>query len=120
MSESQGTVTLKVYGSGAEGCQGTIYCRPTLPNSNREASVELSKVTVDEPPSIGTILRLSVPQESSARFGMGCTALTLMLIAEFGFVLWIRGLSIKTYFSTRDPVSGAAYYLAMPLLIGRV
>lgn len=44
---------------------------------------------------------------------MGCMALVLMLIAEFGFVLWIRGLSIKEYFATRDPVSGAAYYLLL-------
>jgi type IV secretory pathway TrbD component len=56
---------------------------------------------------------------------MGCIALVLMLIAEFGFVLWIRGLSIKEYFATRDPLSGAAYYLllvvfaVMPLLTRR-
>ncbi len=60
-----------------------------------------------------TVLRLSVPHVSSARFGMGCIALTLMLIAEFGFVLWIRGLSLKEYLATRDPVSGAAYYLLL-------
>jgi type IV secretory pathway TrbD component len=36
-----------------------------------------------------------------------------MLIAEFGFVLWIRGLSVKKYFATRDPVSGATYYLLL-------
>jgi hypothetical protein len=58
-----------------------------------------------------TVLRLSVPMMRSARLEMGCMALVLMLIAEFGFVLWIRGLSIKEYFATRDPVSGAAYYL---------
>jgi type IV secretory pathway TrbD component len=56
---------------------------------------------------------------------MGCIALVLMLVAEFGFVLWIRGLSIKEYFATRDPVSGAAYYLLlmmfaiMPLIVAR-
>jgi type IV secretory pathway TrbD component len=61
----------------------------------------------------------------SARLEMGCIALVLMLIAEFGFVLWIRGLSIKEYYATRDPVSGAAYYLLhivfaiMPLLVHR-
>jgi type IV secretory pathway TrbD component len=60
-----------------------------------------------------TVLRLSVPMMWSARLEMGCIALVLMLIAEFGFVLWIRGLSIKEYFSTRDPVSGAAYYLLL-------
>jgi hypothetical protein len=70
-----------------------------------------------------TVLLLSVPVMWSARLEMGCLALVLMLIAEFGFVLWIRGLSIKQYFATRDPVSGAAYYLLlsvfaiMPLLV---
>jgi hypothetical protein len=60
-----------------------------------------------------TVLQLSVPMIWSARIEMGCIALTLMLIAEFGFVLWIRGLPIKEYFATRDPVSGAAYYLLL-------
>jgi len=60
-----------------------------------------------------TVLRLSVPMMWSARLGMGCIALAFMLIAEFGFVLWIRGFSIKEYFATRDPVSGAAYYLLL-------
>ena len=70
-----------------------------------------------------TVLHLSVPMMWSARVAMGCVALVLMLIAEFGFVLWIRGLSIKEYFATRDPVSGAAYYLMlgvfaiMPLVV---
>ena len=60
-----------------------------------------------------TVLRLSVPIMWPARLEMGCIALVLMLIAEFGFVLWIRGLPIKEYFATRDPVAGAAYYLLL-------
>jgi len=60
-----------------------------------------------------TVLHLSVPMMWSARLEMGCMALVLMLIAEFGFVLWIRGLPIKEYFATRDPVPGAAYYLLL-------
>lgn len=60
-----------------------------------------------------TVLRMSVPMMWSGRLEMGCLALVLMLIAEFGFVLWIRGLSIREYFATRDPVSGAAYYLLL-------
>jgi type IV secretory pathway TrbD component len=72
-----------------------------------------------------TVLRLGVPSLLSARLGMGCIALALMLVAEFGFVLWIRSLSIKDYLATRDPVSGAVYYAmlvvfaAMPLLVAR-
>jgi hypothetical protein len=72
-----------------------------------------------------TVLRLAVPPVLSARIGMGCIALVLMLVAEFGFVLWIRGLSTKEYFSTRDPVSGSAYYAmlvvfaVMPMLVSK-
>jgi hypothetical protein len=34
-----------------------------------------------------------VPSTPSSRLGMGCTALGLMLVAEFTLVLWLRGLS---------------------------
>jgi hypothetical protein len=56
---------------------------------------------------------------------MGCVALLLMVVGEFGFVLWIRGMSIGDYLGTRDPVSGTVYYVmlvvfaAMPLLVAR-
>ena len=53
-----------------------------------------------------TVLRLSVPMMWSARLEMGCIARVLMLIAEFGLVLWLRGLSIRECLATRDPVSG--------------
>lgn len=72
-----------------------------------------------------TVVRLSVPTMPSTRLGMGCIALALMLVAEFGFVLWIRGLSVRQYLATRDPVSGAVYYAtlgvfaALPLLASR-
>jgi hypothetical protein len=65
--------------------------------------------------------RLAVP--SSARLGMGCIALGLLLIAEFGPMLWLRGLSIRDYLAKRDPVSGTIYYALlavfaiMPLLL---
>jgi hypothetical protein len=48
-----------------------------------------------------------------------------MLVAEFGFVLWVRGLSIRQYLATRDPVYGTVYYAmlvvfgAMPLLVAK-
>jgi type IV secretory pathway TrbD component len=70
-----------------------------------------------------TVLHLAVPREAPVRLGMSCIALALMLIAEFGLVLWLRGLSIRQYVATRDPVSGTVYYLmlvvfaAMPLLV---
>ena len=69
--------------------------------------------------------RLAVPSVPSSRLGMGFVALGLMLVAEFGFVLWLRGLSIREYLATRDPVSGTVYYVMlgvfaiMPLLVAR-
>ncbi len=69
--------------------------------------------------------RLVLPSVPSSRLGMGFVALGLMLVAEFGFVLWLRGLSIREYLATRDPVSGTVYYLMlgvfaiMPLLVAR-
>ena len=71
------------------------------------------------------VLRLLVPFVPSARLGMGGIALGLLLVAEFGFVLWVRGLSIRQYFASRDSVSGAVCYVmlvlfaVMPLLVAR-
>jgi len=56
---------------------------------------------------------------------MGAIALTLLLIAEFTLVLWLRGISISEYLAARDPVAGTIYYLmlgafaVMPLLVVR-
>jgi len=71
------------------------------------------------------VMRFAVPPTASPRLGMGCIALLLLLVAEFGFVLWVRGISIKNYLATRDPMSGTAYYAMlvvfaiMPLLVAK-
>jgi type IV secretory pathway TrbD component len=59
-----------------------------------------------------------------ARLAVGCIGLALMLAAEFGFVLWLRGISVRQYLATRDPVAGTIYYAMlvvfalMPLWVG--
>jgi len=71
------------------------------------------------------VRRLALPSRASSRLGMGFIALGLMLIAEFTLVLWLRGLSIREYLASRDPVSGTVYYAMlgvfaiMPLLLTR-
>ena len=71
------------------------------------------------------VRRLTVPYTLFSRLGMGCVALSLLLVAEFTIVLWLRGLSISEYFASRDPVSGTVYYVMlgvfaiMPLLVAR-
>jgi hypothetical protein len=69
------------------------------------------------------VRRLAVPPKVSSRLTMGCIGLGLMLVAEFTLVLWLRGLSLSDYLSSRDPVSGTVYYVMlgvfciMPLLV---
>jgi hypothetical protein len=71
------------------------------------------------------IRKFAVPPASSVRLGMGFWALVLMLVAEFLLVTRLRGISISEYLATRDPLSGAAYYVTlivfalMPLLVVR-
>jgi hypothetical protein len=71
------------------------------------------------------VRRLAVPSTLSSRLGMGCFALTLLLLVEFTLVLWLRGLSFSEYLANRDPVSGTVYYVLvgvfaiMPLFVAR-
>lgn len=50
-----------------------------------------------------------------ARAGVGLLALALLLAAELGFVLRVRGLSLVEYLEERDPVSGTAYVVSLAL-----
>ena len=59
------------------------------------------------------VRRLAVPPKPSRRLGMGCVGLGLMLVAEFTLVLWLRGLSIREYLASQDPVSGTVYYVML-------
>ena len=71
------------------------------------------------------VRRMIVPSTPSSRLGMGCIGLSLLLVAEFTLVLWLRGMSVSEYLATRDPVSSTVYYAtlavfaAMPLLASR-
>lgn len=103
-----------VFGAGfALGTVRTLWVVPRVGARTAELMEMPIMLAVTIVAARWTVLRLSVPMMWSAQLGMGCIALVLMLIAEFGFVLWIRGLSIKEYFATRDPVSGTAYYLLL-------
>ncbi len=115
-----------VFGAGfVLGAVRTIWIVPRVGARTAELVEMPIMLAVSIVAARWTILRLSVPMMWSGRLEMGCMALVLMLIAEFGFVLWIRGLSIKEYFATRDPVSGVVYYMmlgvlaTMPLLVAR-
>jgi len=62
-----------------------------------------------------TVRHFAVPSYASIRLGMGLAALVLLLMAEFGLVLWVRGVSLGEYFRTRDRVAGAVYYFLLAI-----
>jgi hypothetical protein len=75
--------------------------------------------------ALWVVRHVGIPPLWPKRLALGCIALGLMLLAEFSFVVWIRGMTIRGYFESRDPVSGAAYFLTLgafaviPVLVGR-
>jgi hypothetical protein len=72
-----------------------------------------------------TARRLAVPPAWAPRLAMGALALCLLLVLEFTAVLALRGLSLREYVATLDPVSGTVYYIllvtfaVMPLFVER-
>ena len=59
------------------------------------------------------IRRYELARTSSQLLMIGCIALAFLVVAEFSIVLSVRGLSIREYLATRDPVAGAVYYLML-------
>lgn len=71
------------------------------------------------------VRRLSGPRTWQKRLSIGILALGLLMSAEIGVGVWLRGIRVSEYFYGRDPVAGAAYFIAlglmavMPLLVCR-
>ncbi len=62
----------------------------------------------------------------TSAFLLGVISLLMLLAVEFSVVLTLRGLSVSEYFSSRDPISSAAYLACLawfalaPLVFYRV
>ena len=71
------------------------------------------------------VRRFQLPLRLVYRLGTGVIALILGLVFEFGLVLMLRGLTLREYFESRDPIGAGVYYLTlvlfalMPLLVRR-
>jgi hypothetical protein len=59
------------------------------------------------------VRRLALRPSFPGRLAVGLVALGLLLLAEFTFVLWIRGLTIAEYLAGRDPVAGTVYVVLL-------
>jgi hypothetical protein len=85
-----------VFGAGfVLGTIRTLWVVPRLGTRNAELMETPIMLVVTIVAARCSILRLGVPFTLSARLGMGFIALLLLLVAEFGFVLWLRGLTIR-------------------------
>lgn len=73
----------------------------------------------------GVVRRYVVPRTTARRLGVGLLALGLLLLLEFALVFGLRGLTVREYVATLDPISGTAYAVSlalfglMPLLVAR-
>ncbi len=61
------------------------------------------------------VRRFHLPIRSIYRLGTGVSALIFGLVFEFGIVLTLRGLTVREYFETRDPIAAGVYYLTLVL-----
>ena len=100
-----------VFGAGfVLGAIRTLWVVPRVGSRAAELLESPIMLGVTITAACWTVHRFAVPYTPSARLGMGALALLLMLIAEFGFVLRLRRLTLRQYFASRDPVAGTVYY----------
>lgn len=105
-----------VFGVGCVlGAIRTLWVVPRLGTRIADLSEMPIMVAVVILAARSIVRHFAVPSTLSARLGVGCIGLGLMLIAEFAFLLRLRGLSIQEYWASRDPVAATAYYLALAL-----
>lgn len=107
------------------GVLRTLFVMPRLGARRAELLESPLMLAVSVAAAWWVSTRLAVPAALPARLAMGLEALALMLLAEFGLMLRLRGVTLKTYLAERDPVSGAVYYILLlvfallPSLVGR-
>ena len=107
------------------GTVRTLWIVPRLGVRTAELMEQPLMVGVSVFAASWVVRRVGVPPFWPRRLAMGCIALVLTLVIEFTVVLWFRGLTLRGYFASRDPVSGAAYFIALgafavvPILVGR-
>src|SRR5579863_6092753 len=87
-----------VFGAGfVLGAIRTLWVVPRVGTRMAELMETPVMLVVIIVASKWVVLHLAVPSAPSARLGMGGIGLCLLLVGEFGLVLWLRGLSLREY-----------------------
>jgi hypothetical protein len=115
-----------VFGAGfVLGTVRTLWVVPRIGTRLAELLEEPIMLVIIILAARWVVRRFAVYPKASSLLLMGGVALGLMLVAEFTFVAWLRGLSVRDYLAGRDPVAGTVYYTMlglfaiMPLLAAR-
>lgn len=113
-----------VFGAGfVLGTLRTLWVVPSLGMRKAELIEEPLMLVITFLAARWVVRRLSLPRRFFTRLGMGFAGLGLLLAAEIGLVLWVRGTTIREYVASRDPVTGTVYlvmlgvFALMPLLV---
>jgi hypothetical protein len=118
-----------VFGAGfVMGTIRTLWVVPSVGMRKSELMEEPLMLVIMFLAARWVVRRLRLPHSAPTRLGMGFVGLGLLAAAEIGFVLWLRGMTIREYVASRDPVAGTVYlgmlgvFAVMPLLAagGRV
>ena len=115
-----------VFGAGfLLGVLRTLWVIPLLGVRTAELLEIPMMIAVSAAACSSAIRRFSVPGAASYRIGMGLLGLGLLIAAELGLNALLVGQPVAEFFTSRDPVSGSVYFLAlalfalMPLLMRR-
>ena len=116
-----------VFGAGfVLGTMRTLWVVPRLGSRMAELVEMPIMLLITVLAARWSVRYFAVPSAPPARLGMGFVALVLLPVAEFTLVLRLRGLTIRKYLASRDPVSGTVFYVMlvvlaiMPLLVERM
>ena len=114
-----------VFGTGfALGAIRTFWVVPRVGTRWAELMETPIMIVVTIMAARWVVLHLAIPFTTSGRLAMGFIGLGFRLGAESSMVR-LRGIPLRKYFATRDPVSGTVYYMAlalfaiMPVLVDR-
>jgi hypothetical protein len=103
-----------VFGTGfVLGTIRTLWIVPSFGTRRAELMEAPIMFAITVLASRWVVRRLALRASFPGRLSVGMIALGLLLIAEFTFVLWIRGLTIAKYLAGRDPIAGTAYVVLL-------
>jgi hypothetical protein len=105
-----------VFGAGfVLGTVRTLWVVPRIGTRMAELLEEPIMLVIIILAARWVVRRFAVSPKASSLLSIGGIALGLMLVAEFTFVAWLRGLSVRDYLAGRDPVAGTVYYAMLVL-----